>query len=102
MRPPTRFDGVDDRGVARAGLLVWLSPVGTITVRLAPGKYHTARQRLDVGQQRVDDPGEQPHLHVGMRDADPVQVDCREEDVSRAIAVWRRDRAGFAGSPWRT
>ena len=51
-----------------------------------------ARQRQTVGEQGVDDPDEQPHVDVGVRDVDPLQVDPLIEDVTgpvlrQAIAV---------------
>ena len=51
-----------------------------------------AGQRLDVLEQRVDDAGEEAHLHVGVRSAHPVQIELAgtEEDVvgaDRAVGV---------------
>ena len=59
-----------------------------------PREVPQPRQRQAVGEQVGDDPAEQPHLHIGMRHANPLEVDGLEEDVVGAIArPGRRGRA---------
>ncbi len=49
------------------------------------GEVPQPRQRQAVGQQRFDDADEQPHLHVGVRHAGPLEVGGLEEDVVGAV-----------------
>ncbi len=53
-------------------------------MRAAPGKYHQPRHRLMIRQQIDDDAAEEPHLDVGVRYRQALEVDVLVEHVGRA------------------